>query len=962
MRTFLEIVARDLYERIGSDLSRTAVVFPNKRASLFFNEHLARQASTPVWSPAYISIEELFTSLSSWKKGDSIQLVCELYKVYKEETQSQETLDDFYFWGELLKNDFDDVDKNMANAKQLFGNLQELKNLEDLSYLSEEQQEAIRQFFNNFSIEKTSELKQRFITIWGKLGIIYERYRQQLSDKGIAYEGMMYRDVIDRFQTSSLPYERVAFVGFNVLNRVETSLFSKLKEAGKALFYWDYDSSYTNEPKQSKMSFTHEAGEFIMRNMKLFPNALDEKHFHEMQQPKQIRYIASPTENAQARYIPQWYKQLPKDCAEKENAVVLCNEQLLQPVLHALPEEVKHVNVTMGFPLSQTPVYSFINVLADLQTIGYDPQQGHYIYEAVLAFLRHPYTRQLSQAAASVEQELTSKNRFFPLPSELKVDAFLEKAFTPVAGNLALCTYLLNMLLEATALFREKEEEQHNIFAQLYRESLFKSYTLVNRMLTLIQQGDLQVTTPTCRKLLNRIMSSETIPFHGEPAIGMQIMGVLETRNLDFRNLLLLSVNEGMLPKAEGDASFIPYNLRKAFGLTTIEHKNSVYAYYFYRLIQRAQTVTLMYNNTTNNLIRGEMSRFMLQLLTESNHNISREQLEAGQSPVKDREIIIEKTPEVWQKIVDNYSNPDHEEWCISPSALNTYLNCQLSFYYKYVLRIRKPEEVSSDIDNAAFGSIFHEAAEKLYRDLTAHGKVINGSDLEAILKNKTKLHTYVDNAFKHLFFQIPADEKAAYNGTQQINRSVIIRYLENLIRYDLQFVPFTLVDVEKIVTETLDVPTAEGTLKVKIGGTIDRMDSKDGVLRIIDYKTGSKKPENVKTMDDVFAGDKRDSRIFQTFLYSSIMLRKQPLKVSPGLLLIQHAASNDFSTDIKFNGKPVDDFSVIDNDFRNHLIGLLQELFDRNVPFRQSEHRPDSCRYCDYRLLCKIKKMNDYE
>ncbi|MBO7417707.1 MAG: PD-(D/E)XK nuclease family protein [Bacteroidaceae bacterium] len=959
MNTFLEIVAKDLYERVGTDLSHTAVVFPNKRASLFFSEYLARQATTPVWSPAYISIQELFASLSPWKTDDPIRLVCELYKVYCEETQSSETLDDFYYWGELLISDFNDVDKNMADARQLFSNLQELKDMEDLSYLTEEQQEAIRQFFSHFSIDKTSELKQRFMAVWNRLGNIYERFRQQLAELGIAYEGMLYRDVIERFDAAVLPYDRFAFVGFNVLNRVETLLFSKLQEANKALFYWDYDTSYTTEPKQYTIPYIHEAGEFIIRNMKLFPNALGEEHFHKMQEQKQIKYIASPTENAQARYIPQWYAQLSKDCADKYNAVVLCNERLLQPVLHALPEEVKHVNVTMGFPLSQTPVYSFINVLADLQTIGYDNQQGHYTYDTVLAFLRHPYTKRLSQAATTVENELTSKNRFFPLPSELKADNFLDKAFTPVDSNLALCTYIVNMLLEATALFRV-EEKQHDIFAQLYRESLFKSYTIVNRLLALIQQGDLNVTTHTCRMLLKRILSKATIPFHGEPAIGLQVMGVLETRNLDFQNLLLLSVNEGQLPKSEGNASFIPYNLRKAFGLTTIEHENSLYAYYFYRLIQRAKTVTLMYNTSTEGLNRGEMSRFMLQLLTESPHNIIKEQLESGQSPMHEREITIEKTPEIWQLLLYNYANPQKSEWYISPSALNTYLNCPVAFYFKYVARIRKLDEVSPEINNADFGNIFHKSAEQLYRELTAHGKIINQSDLEAIMKNKPKLHSYVDNAFKDLFFKIPANEQVAYNGTQQINRSVIIRYLENLIRFDLRHVPFTLEEVEKVVTETLLLPTADGTIPVNIGGTIDRMDSRDGVLRIIDYKTGGK-PPIVSNMDDIFASKKHDHRIFQTFMYASIMCRKQPLKVSPGLLLIHRAASNDFSTDIIFNKQCVTDFSLIDEEFRERLQGLLTELFDRQIPFKQTENRPEACKYCDYRQLCKIKK-NDYE
>ena len=954
MKTFLEIVAHDLYEKLGKDLSRTAVIFPNKRASLFFSEHLAHQASTPIWSPAYISIQELFTSLSPLKLSDPIRSVCELYKVYRAETNSEETLDDFYLWGELLIHDFDDVDKNMADATQLFSNLQELKKLEDLNFLSEEQQAAIREFFGHFAIEKSSELKQRFISVWNKLGPIYQQFRHNLRQQGIAYEGMLYRDVIEHLDATQLPYDHFALVGFNVLRRVEICLFDKLKEADKALFYWDYDTFYTQEPKQSQPPFVHEAGEFILRNQKMFPNELTEAHFSQMRQPKQIKFIASPTENAQARYLTQWFAQLPS-CPEKENAVVLCNENLLQPVIHSLPQDVKHVNVTMGFPLSQTPVYSFVNVLTDLQTKGYDAQNGHYSYETVLAFLRHPYTKKLSPSASAVEHELCSKNRFFPLPSELKADAFLEKAFTPRQGNQALCTYLIEMLMEATTIFREEDQDRNDIFEQLYCESLFKSYTVINRLLSLIQQGDLVVNVLTFRRLLNRLLGKATIPFHGEPAIGLQIMGVLETRNLDFRNLLLLSVNEGKLPKVEAEASFIPYNLRKAFGLTTIEHQNSLYAYYFYRLIQRAETITLMYNNSTDGLNRGEMSRFMLQLLTESPHPILREQLEAGQTPLQEREITIEKTPEVIRILKENYANPKQTGWYISPSALNTYLNCRLCFYFKYVARIRKSDVVSAEIDNAAFGSIFHEAAENLYKDLTAHGAVINRSDLATVLKNKPLLHKYVDNAFKHFFFKIANTEQAEYNGTQLINRSVVIRYLENLIQLDMQYAPFTLVDVEKVVTDTIDVQMPSETLHIKFGGTIDRMDSKDGTLRIIDYKTGGKAAK-VSNMEGVFTGKSRDHRIFQTFVYASIMCRKQSLSVSPGLLLIHRASTDDFSADIVFNKQPVTNFMELDEDFRQRLHDLLFEIFNPDVPFNQSDNRPDACRWCDYQDLCKIR------
>ena len=583
MKTFLQLVAQDLHSKIGNDLSRVAIVFPNKRASLFFNEHLASQSDHPIWSPAYVSISELFQQLSDQKLGDPIRLVCELYKIFREETKSEESLDDFYFWGELLISDFDDVDKNLVDADKLFTNLQDLKNImDDFDFLDKEQEDAIRQFFQNFSIEKHTKLKEKFISLWDKLGDIYRSYRSQLASLSIAYEGMLYRNVIEALDTNALRYDKYVFVGFNVLNKVETRFFSLLQEAGKALFYWDYDLFYTRLPQQR-----HEAGEFILRNLEKFPNELPETVFDCLRHPKKVRFISSPTENAQARYLPEWVRDtlLNKDlqekpCEEKENAVVLCNESLLLPVLHSIPSEVKNVNITMGFPLAQTPVYSFINAVVELQTTGYHSETGRYSYDTVQAVLKHPYTRQISLKAEPLERELTKTNRFYPLPTELKQDDFLSLLFTPRSGIRAICLYIIELLKEVSTLYRQ-ESEQDDIFNQLYRESLFKSYTMVNRLLNLIENGELQIRIDTLKRLLSRILNAANIPFHGEPAIGMQVMGVLETRNLDFRNLIMLSLNEGQLPKSSGESSFIPYNLPKAFGMTTIEHKNAVYAYYF---------------------------------------------------------------------------------------------------------------------------------------------------------------------------------------------------------------------------------------------------------------------------------------------------------------------------------------------------------------------------------------------
>lgn len=958
MESFLKLVAADLYKHTEGNLAHTAVVFPNKRAGLFFNEYLAQESDSPIWSPAYVSISELFRSLSPWEVGDPVKLVCELYKIFRRETQSTETLDDFYFWGEMLISDFDDADKNKVDTDELFSNLQDLRNImDDYTFIDDEQEEAIRQFFQNFSIERRTALKERFISLWDVLGNIYKGFRESLASQNIAYEGMMYRHVIEHLDVDKLPYEKYVFVGFNVLNKVEHTLFTQLKDAGKAVFYWDYDEFYMKENRQA---VTHEAGEFIRRNLRDFPSPLSGELFKNLSKPKEVHYIASSTENAQARYLPQWIRN-NLTTPEKETAVVLCNEALLQPVLHSLPAEVKHVNITMGFPLSQTPVYSFLIALLELHTHGFNFKSGRYTFQSVVTLLKHPYTRQLTGQAELLEKELTRNNRFYPLPGELGKDEFLTRLFTPLSGNLNLCIRLSETLQQVAGIYQANTSgtEDTDAFNQLYRESLFKAYTTINRFRTLIEEDELTVQSETFRRLLVKVLSATNIPFHGEPAIGMQVMGVLETRNLDFRHLVLLSVNEGQLPKSGGDSSFIPYNLRKAFGMTTIEHKIAVYAYYFYRLLQRAERITLIYNTSSDGLNRGEWSRFMLQFLIEWPHPITRQFLEAGQSPQGTSPITVEKTPDVMrrmQSLFDVRANPKAK---FSPSALNYYLDCPLKFYYRYVAGLSAPDEVSAEIDSATFGSIFHYAAEHIYKDLTTHGKVINKEALETLLRNEVKLQDYVDTAFKKLFFNVPQNEKPEYNGVQLINSAVIARYLKQLLQNDLRYAPFTFIASEMEVDEPIDIQTPKGVIKSRIGGIIDRMDSKDGTLRIVDYKTGGD-ADTPPHVESLFIPDKKRSNyVFQTFLYAAIMCRKQPtMKIAPALLYIHRAATETYSLVIQM-GEPrkpkeaVEDFSKYEKEYRERLQGLLEEIFNPEKSFTQTEII-EKCTYCDFKALCK--------
>ncbi len=954
MNTFLEIVANDIYHKLDKDLSETAVIFPNKRASLFFNEYLAQLSNSPIWAPAYLSISELFQQLSPLSLGDPIRLVCELHKVFIHQTDSEETLSDFYFWGELLISDFDDVDKNLVDPDQLFSNLKDLKVLmDDFDFLDEEQKKAIQQFFKTFSAEKQTELKDRFLSLWEQLNSIYHEFKQNIKALGIAYEGMLYREVLEQLDVENLPYKKLVFVGFNVLNEVEKELFHRLKEKEKALFYWDYDAFYTQNTQVKQ-----EAGEFILRNLKLFPNELSKEYFNNFNLPKKIKYVAAFTENEQARYLPQWINDNLLE-NERENAVVLCNEGLLLPVLHSIPNKVQHLNVTMGFPLSQTPVYSFILAIIELQTQGYNTKTGRYLFQEVLSILNHPFTRKKSDFAHTLIENLTNSNRFYPTPAELQKDEFLQALFTPIQTQIELCKQLTFLIKEVAALYNEEEEEKLEAFTPLYKESLFKGYTLINRLHTLIESGELDVNLSVFTKLTERLLLSTKIPFHGEPAIGLQVMGVLETRNLDFKNLIMLSVNEGQLPKKGSETSFIPYNLRKAFGMTTLEHKNAVYAYYFYRLLQRAENITLVYNNTRNDQNEGEWSRFMLQLLIELPQPIEQFFLKSEQKPQLSQGITIPKTQTIIERLnaLYNQSLGNKNTTFLSPSALNTYLDCRLKFYYRYVVGLIPPNEISPEIDSALFGSIFHEASELVYRYLSQRSPLITKEEISKLINEKQKIRQFVDKAFKDLLFHIKDTEKSEYNGTQLINASVIQSYITQLLKYDSQHTPFELIDTERFIQGEISVQTPNGDIKIKTGGYIDRMDRKEGVLRIIDYKTGTGS-KILRDLDDLFDRDNasRPSHIFQTFLYSAVLCNQQKDKIAPAILYLRET-TRDESPIIQLgkNKKEqieINNFALLADQFNKKLHQLLEEIFDNHTPFDQTEFS-EKCSYCDYKHLC---------
>lgn len=944
MNSFLESVAADMLQKYNTDMGHIAVVFPNKRAALFLNQAIARLSDGPVWSPAYITISDLFRQHSDLTVADPIQSVAILHKVYTAITGSDEDLDKFFSWGQLLLSDFDDLDKNMGDADMIFRNLGDLHEMDDFSYLDENQVKLIKRFFSNFTADKTT-LEERFISLWAKMADIYHEFRKQMRKLGLAYEGMLYRDVVEHGDIPYL-YDKYLFVGFNVLQRVEQRLFTDLKRKDKAAFYWDYDRYYTRPG--------NEAGFYIRQWLDKFPNELrndDDDIYDNMLREKHINFVSSPTENLQARYISTWLKEHGRYADGNRTAIVLCDEGLLQTVVHCIPPEVEQMNITTGYPLQQTPVATLVQQLLDLQLKGWDNNRHAFRLHYINAVLRHPYSRYISPQAQTIFKELNTAKVFYVSPVELGKDDGMAELFTregiAVDTSVRADGYdIIQLLSWLMAVVRRVAVNGAANSDPLFQESCFRMYKLLNSFCNLISDETLNIGDAiniyTFQHLVMQIINSTSVPFHGEPAVGVQVMGVLETRNLDFDHILILSCNEGNMPKGVDDTSFIPHALRSAYGLTTVDNKVAVYSYYFHSMLQRASDVTIVYNSSTDGMNSGEMSRFMLQLMVEmpQSQKIGRFAIQAGQIPQPLVPEVVGKGKEVMERL--------NEIKSLSPTAINTYMRCGMQFFYSYVANIKELDEQDEDeIDNRIFGNIFHKAAELLY----------SRPDL--------KIDVILNMAFNEELFNLKenTEREPQLNGIQLINRTVIKRYLLMLQDLDKKLGKFEVVAHEAPVYMNVKL----NNLTISVGGRIDRLDrvnigEPNERLRVVDYKTGSREASDIKSIEDVFDSanitTKHSDYIFQAMLYSIIEqtndIKHNPAhnKVSPALLFIQRTKVKDYDPTLTVNKEPVTDMGVYRDDFMRLLKEKLEEIFNPDIPFGLSSD-PNICRVCPYRLMC---------
>ncbi len=956
METFLSLVAKDLYAKCAdskSGLADVTVVFPNRRARLFFDDCIAACSTRPVWSPHYTTIEELFNSQSSLRPADRIEMVTLLHRIYTDQLHSDESLDSFWSWGELMLADFDDVDRNLAPADQLFSLLRDQRELSDDSFLTDKQRQALEQFFKEWSNSKPTRLRDRHVAIWSVLGNIYDRFTKELADKGLGYNGMIQRRVIENLDTSRLTARKYVFVGFNSLDRAERALFKAIQGTGKAMFYWDYDPAYIEG------SLQHEAGRFLRSNLQDFGNELPRTAFDNLPKAK-LTIVETSTDNAQARFIPQWLDSLQtKSKAGRETAIVLADESLLQPVLHSIPQEkVDNVNITMGYSLTETSLFSLVSALLDMQRMA-ARNKGRYSIQNLSRVLGNPMTAALCPNAPAVLEQLRLSRRMFPDTQNLKDNAQLAVLFTLATDNLQLLQYLLTVFKVLVPVIRERDDD--TLFQPLNQEALYRIYTQINRLYSLMESGNLNLQTETLCRLIRSILSSTTVPFHGEPAVGMQIMGLIETRNLDFRNVLLLSAQEGTLPKVSQSASFIPYNIRLAFGLTTIHDKSAVSSYNFHHLIQRAGNVTMVYNGNADapGIGKGQISRYLLQLIV-SGRQVQRLVLKTDKTDTRALEpFTIQKTPDVMERLRDRGRRG------LAPSALNEFMNCRLKYYYDQIAGLSKPDDTDTEIDSALFGTLFHKSAEIAYNELALkdNGNITKDM-LTDLISDHKHLEQIIKQAFDSEYFKKGTTDTKDYSGMQSINYDVIKMYLIQILRMDANlYAPFRYIGSEKKdYRYPMTVITPQGQeFKVILKGAIDRMDWKDGITRIVDYKTGSrhKYPESVDLMFPV-QGKNRNEQAFQIMFYAYVVNKclerdGQILKLAP-VLIYSRESSNPTKEDLYY--KVGDDFiydygSQLNDLFENRLQELLSQLYNPDEPFSPTDDIEKTCRNCDFSQLC---------
>ncbi len=944
MNSFLHDLASKILAKQSTE--GLTLVFPNRRAVLYFQQHLGSMLKQPMFAPSMFTIEDFVSKMSRLHVPDRLELVHTLYEVYSEvmsgspDTDGREPFDQFYFWGEMLLRDFDEVDKYMVDARQLFRDLSNLKELDSgFEFLTEEQRNYLKTFWGSFSGD-LKDNKRKFLRVWKMLSGVYEKYREQLLSDGRAYDGLLQRTVVEGIKETGPWKGKLVFAGFNALTLVEERLISHFVSEEGAEVYWDLDAYYVNNQAQ-------EAGRYFREYQRhpvlksTFPADVPAN----FSKPRKVRILGSAQHVGQAKLLASLLESELKSGVDPENTlVVLPDEKMLLPVLHSISGQVNALNVTMGFPLAATPIFNLIEFLVELQQ---NVRKEKFNHSHVVSILSHPYIVSADASHAYYERKQIIDQNQISLSAEAltkKAPTLYSVLFKPLAKE-----NILSYLHEALLAIGSIES-----LTRLDKEYVFEALQLVNRLSQImgtapVEESKRKESLKSFSRLFRQLGKTQKIPFTGEPLAGLQIMGVLETRNLDFKNVFIMSLNEGSLPASGSKASYIPRTIRQAYALPTTEHQDAMYAYLFYRVLQRAENVFLFYNTEPDILGQGEWSRFLQQLILESGWNVKPEILHTPLKPHPVPPIVIQKDERI-QKMLARLNEGTMHSKGISPSALNMYIDCSLKFYFRYVARLKEPEEVEDAVDARLFGNLLHKVLEKFYRNiqLKKKGPLIQPDDFKQSSKVVDKL---IEGTIREEF---KLEANTTYGGNMLVVREVIRGFAEAVLKHDLVYAPFTIEGLERDeMLYTTTIAHAPG--RAVLNGKIDRIDSKDGVVRILDYKTG-KTENNFKDVNDLFTQRKdRPSAVFQTLLYALIYRANNQTagkSLVPGLVSRNNLFEEEFRPHLLLDKEELTDASVILDDFEARLNEVVTEIFDPGKPFFQTEIT-ETCKFCPYKAIC---------
>lgn len=948
MEAILETLARHLVETAGEESSDTRIILPNRRAGLFLQRNLSKYNTSVNWAPRIYAINDFITELSSLDAADPVESVFVLHELYKELKKDPEPVDEFFHWGEIMLHDFDEMDKYLVNSDLIFRNIVDLKEIEEpFSGLEPSQLAFIRQFWEGFYAGENTPEKEHFMEMWKILPRLYHRLRGALSDRGEGYQGMQYREIAESIDSGKLacPAGRIVVAGFNALNGCEKLIFGWLQKH-EAEFFWDFDHSYSSDPG-------NEAGRFMRGNLDSFPPAANLESFNSLKDPKEIRIFELPTDLLQAKTVHRILEErvLPPKVDCTDTAVILCDEELLMPLLMSVPESTGEINVTMGYPMKSTPVAGFTEALLSLQRNFREAKDGSisFYFKDVQSILLHPYMERSDLAdGGSLLDEIARRN-LIQVDQTLFFTDFEKMIFRPVKDSDDLVIYLRKIFLHILENFASDEDK---LLPELHREFVLQILMQLNRLETLVCSRP-GIPMAVFERLFRKMLSLMRIPFEGEPLSGLQVMGILETRMLDFRHVILISMNEEIMPASQFRHSYIPYALRLAFGMPSREDMDGIYAYYFNRLLQRASHVDLLFNGTSEGVRTGEMSRYLYQLIYERGVEIRRPGVE-----VMAREtvpVVVSHSPEIDQKL-KRYTTEVEGKKFLSPSAINAYIDCSLKFYLRYIAGIGESDEVEEEIGAAGFGTVVHESIKELYEEITPGGKGVISKEVLEKLKGSDRIDEVLTRIFMEHHYR--GRKNAVPEGRNIIILKVMHRYLKKIIETDQQIAPFELVSAEQTYRRYLEIGSDKGKRMVRLGGLIDRVDRVDEVLRVIDYKTGNAKT-TFSGLDAIFNGELsfRNGAALQTLLYSWLVLEEHPgEQVSPGLYVMKALYDKGFDPRLlmgSFSKKEfVDDFSKLEDTYLAKLEETLESLFNPDIDFIQTNNEA-LCRYCDFSKIC---------